>query len=155
MYHERWQGVNVCPVCHDKLVQGTIVLPEPAAEKPSNVRVVKPAQDSWEHRKAAMQVPVSRMEDWVASALTVLGVGFECQREFCVRSTTPDFWFPKQNLAVYLDGPVHEGREDRDDALREQLANRHGVKVVSIPYAGDSAAELERVVAEMAKHIST
>lgn len=68
-------------------------------------------------------------------------------------STTPDIYFPEQRLAIYIDGPVHKGREDRDEALRELLAKRHGLKVVSIPYERYSQKEKERILEEILKFI--
>jgi len=68
-------------------------------------------------------------------------------------STTPDIYFPEHGLAIYIDGPVHHGREDRDEALRELLAKRHGLKVVSIPYERYSQKEKERILEEILKFI--
>jgi hypothetical protein len=45
------------------------------------------------------------------------------------------------------------GREDRDEALRELLAKRHGLKVVSIPYERYSQKEKERILEEILKFI--
>jgi very-short-patch-repair endonuclease len=62
-----------------------------------------------------------------------------------LQKTTPDFWFPDKRIAVYVDGPVHVGREDRDEALRELLRKRHGVNVVTVAYVADTEMERERV----------
>jgi very-short-patch-repair endonuclease len=81
------------------------------------------------------------------------GLRAEFQRSFCVMSTTPDIYFPEQRLAIYIDGPVHRGREERDEALRELLARRHGVKVVSIPYERFSLREKRRILEEILKFL--
>jgi very-short-patch-repair endonuclease len=65
--------------------------------------------------------------------------------EFCLLKTTPDFWLPEKNLAVYLDGPVHLHKQERDEALRDLLKKRHGVRVLSIPYEANTQQERERV----------
>jgi very-short-patch-repair endonuclease len=91
------------------------------------------------------------MEWEVYKALKARGVKAEFQRSFCVMSTTPDIYFPEQRLAIYIDGPVHKGREDRDEALRELLAKRHGLKVVSIPYERYSQKEKERILEVISK----
>jgi very-short-patch-repair endonuclease len=114
-------------------------------------KIVEPAkpQDSWEYRKARMQVPVSGMEQAIQLLLTEKGVGFESQKEFCVQKTVADFYFPNKNLAVYLDGEVHRGKEDRDEVLRELLSKRCGVKVLSIPYEGDSEKMKQDVLTQI------
>jgi very-short-patch-repair endonuclease len=54
-------------------------------------------------------------------------------------------------LAVYLDGQPHEGREDRDERLRELLAQRHGVKVLSIKTKGKNVTEVVEEILKVAK----
>jgi very-short-patch-repair endonuclease len=62
-------------------------------------------------------------------------------------STTPDIYFPEKRLAIYIDGvQVHVKRQEKDETLRELLAKRYGVKVLSIPYERYSKRELERIV---------
>lgn len=64
-----------------------------------------------------------------------LGLRFERQKEFCLLSTKPDFYFSDVNLAVYLDGEqVHRNREERDFELRELLKKRYGCTVRSYSY---------------------
>jgi len=54
---------------------------------------------------------------------------------FPVISVKPDFYFPDQQKAVFLDGQyVHRNRVDRDEYLRELLEKRHGIKSLSITY---------------------
>lgn len=68
-------------------------------------------------------------------------------KSFCVLSTTPDFYFPNERLAVYVDGEkVHLNRQDKDEWLRELLAKRHGVKVLSIPYKRFSKRKSREIV---------
>ena len=94
-----------------------------------------------------MQPQHSQMELNILVKLKSLGIPVETDRSFCLQSTTPDYYLPTKNLAIYLDGPVHEGREDRDDALRELLRKRHGIRVLSIPYK--SKSEEQRVFEEI------
>ena len=110
-------------------------------------------KETWAYRRARMQPAVSRMDEAVYIELQRLGVGCEFQREFCVQTTTPDIYIPKKRVAIYLDGPVHKGREDRDEALRELLAKRYDIKVLSIPYKRFSKKELKRIVNEILEAI--
>jgi len=118
-------------------------------ETVSKMRVVKPppkVEDTWTNRKARMQPQHSKMEDTQLLKLQEASLRPVIRdREFCIKSTTPDLFFPNKKLAIYLDGPVHEGKEERDDARREALAKQHGVIVVSIPYQACSGREVEEV----------
>jgi very-short-patch-repair endonuclease len=94
------------------------------------------------------------MEWEVYKALKARGVKAEFQRPFCVLSTTPDIYIPEKRLAIYIDGvQVHVKRQEKDEALRELLAKRHGLKVVSIPYERYSQKEKERILEEILKFI--
>lgn len=142
VYYPKYPEVNgniirSCAVCADKLRTGELTLPEKPPKRTSTLTAPKPTE-TWDHRKATMQPPVSRMEVRVAAALTAKGVAFESQKPFCLQRVTADFYLPQRNLAVYLDGAPHAGREDRDAALRERLATRHGVTVLSVPYTNNS-----------------
>ena len=150
-----WNGQVVCTLCYERLQKGEITL-EKSRPKPKTVEVaprvetksIKPP-DTWEHRKASMQVPVSKMEESVLIKLEAKGLHPEVQKEFCLQRTRPDYYFPQQNIAVYLDGEVHRGREDRDDALRMLLTKRYGVRVVSILYEGSSEVTEDKIVQEI------
>jgi very-short-patch-repair endonuclease len=150
-----WEGQGVCQLCYERLQKGEITLEKPKlkpkAIEPAprvEVKVIKP-EDTWEHRKATMQVPVSKMEESILIKLEAKGLHPEVQKEFCLQRTRPDYYFPQQNIAVYLDGEVHRGREDRDDDLRQLLKRRHGVQVVSILYEGSSEATENQIVQDI------
>ena len=144
---------TVCGLCRDKLRSGEITLPEKKVPK-RQPKTIEPPKETWQERKAHMTPQVSNMEEKIRVALTSKGVAFENDRMFCLQQTTPDFYFPTQNLAVYLDGPVHEKRQDRDDLLRELLAKRYGVKVLSIPYEGTSQTEEDKVLRQIMEEAS-
>lgn len=139
---------GLCPSCREKA--GYKPEKARAAEPRVSTTVTKP-KESWTQRKAVMTPQVSKMEDTVLVKLAEKGLHPEVQKTFCLRSTRPDYYFRKENLAVYLDGAVHKGREDRDQALRELLQKRHGVKVVSIGYEGSSEATVNKIVEDIAE----
>lgn len=111
-----------------------------------DTRVYKP-KETWEQRKAVMAPPVSKMDESVFLALNQRGVYPEAQKQVCIKYVVPDLWFelPDRALAVFLDGPVHEGREERDMANRELLAKR-GVEVLEISYKAPTKEETETIV---------
>jgi very-short-patch-repair endonuclease len=76
-------------------------------------------------------------------------------QKYCLLSTIPDFVFPGQNLAVYLDGKaVHNGKQvDRDDYLRDELRKRHGMRVLSITYGSKSKGEIDRIFNEIVREV--
>jgi len=130
-----------------KMVQMAREIAELVPQKPKvEAKEYKP-KETWAHRKAVMMPQISKMEEAVLVKLEQKGLHPEVQKEFCLRSTRPDYYFPQQNLAIYLDGAeVHKGREDRDEAIRELLIKRHGVRVVNIAYEGTSQTAQDEIV---------
>jgi very-short-patch-repair endonuclease len=121
----------------------------PAENIPNGVRLEKPTE-SWAYRKAKMHPQHSKMEEAILQKLDEAGIRpVVTDRSFCLASTTPDFYFPTLNLAVYLDGPVHEGKEDRDEELTDLLEKRHQVRVCRIKYSGVSDKEQTRILQEI------
>jgi len=100
-----------------------------------------------------MQPQHSQMELAVLEKLNALGVPVETDVPFCLQRTIPDFYFPTKNVAVYLDGPVHKGKEDRDENQRELLARLYGITVVSISYERHSTQEADRIFQEIKEAI--
>jgi very-short-patch-repair endonuclease/DNA-binding CsgD family transcriptional regulator len=130
------------------IINGKIICPKCSGEGKPIIREhkveVKPVfKEAWEHRVAQMHPQHSKMENELLVKLQ--GLGAMTDKLFCLQSTTPDFYFPKQKLAVYVDGPVHKGKEERDSYLRDLLTKRHQVRVVAIPYLAFSKQEVERV----------
>lgn len=82
-------------------------------------------KETWEYRKAAMHPEKSAFELAVIQDLQKEGYCIETDREFCLESTVPDGLMPGEKVAVYVDGPPHRGREDRDEATREKLKHRY------------------------------
>jgi len=88
----------------------------------------------------------SKIEMDLLLMLTEAGLNPVTDLEYCVQSTTPDFAFTDKNLAVYIDGYPHRKREEKDDLLRQQLSERHGLKVVSIPYDVNTAGMRDAIL---------
>ena len=84
-----------------------------------------------------MRVNPSAAEEKVAVALQDRGVkSWFKDSELVLTSTVPDFWFPTQGVAVYLDGEaVHSGAKaiERDDRISDVLTKR-GLKVLRFRY---------------------
>jgi very-short-patch-repair endonuclease len=141
-----FKGETLCPSCLEDAQKE----PDRKPVEPTKISItVQKPKDTWEQRKAQMQVPVSKMEEAVLIKLEQKGVHPEVQKEFCLQRTRPDYYFPQQNLAIYLDGEVHKGREDRDEALRELLSKRYAVKVVTVTYAGSSETTEDSIVQQI------
>jgi ParB family chromosome partitioning protein len=154
-----------CEICHmgisaseAQTIEGHVVCPSHVevakrqyASTPKQTPKEYKPKDSWEYRRAQMSPQHSRMEEIILAKLHEKDMPVVVDQEFCIQSTIPDFYFPSRNLAVYLDGPVHRGREDRDEQLRESLTARYGLRVVSIPYDGSSQQEVDRVLEQIIK----
>lgn len=174
--------LNVCPICLGKIQQPLVecsncrmgkhpneikevdgkpyclkcapfVKARPAENIPNGVRLEKPTE-SWAYRKAVMTPQHSKMEEAILQKLDEAGIRpVVTDRSFCLASTTPDFYFPTLNLAVYLDGPVHEGKEDRDEELTDLLEKRHQVRVCRIKYSGVTDKEQTRILQEIKERV--
>ena len=100
-----------------------------------------------------MLVRTSAAEVDVAIALQDRGVkGWFKEEEIVLERTIPDFWFPTQGIAVYLDGEeVHSSERAfcRDNKITQLLMKR-GVKVLRFRYRAPlSQKRLNEIVAEI------
>jgi very-short-patch-repair endonuclease len=153
-------GAVICSLClerewkkgtlkeDDLLGKGETPVEAPKPEPKPQIKEWKPT-DKWEHRAAQMQPQHSRIEEALLLKLQEADLHPIRDKEFCIQSTTPDFYFPDKNLAVYIDGKVHEGKEERDQTIRELLTQRHNIKVVSISYENFTQEETERILKEI------
>ena len=114
-------------------------------EVTEQIKVVKPpkVEDTWEQRKAVMQPQKSKFELAVIQDLQGEGVAIQTDREFCLLKTKPDGYNAKKNVAIYIDGPPHEGKEEQDDRIRGLLTKRHGCHVLPVKFAHDNMKERE------------
>lgn len=154
---KQWHGHTLCPDCYSKaLLKPEVFLAKfnrlpPEAVKPN--KAVKAWKETAEHRRAVMHPAVSKFDRAfdVEAAKAGLPHG-ESQVEICIAKTRPDKrWFlPKGQLVAYWDGPVHKGREDRDEKLRDFLRKNPNIQVLEYDYetptdkAVNEAVELAR-----------
>ncbi len=145
-----FEGHFFCKPEHaDRAKASGLFKPQPSV----TVKEFKPTE-TWEQRKAVMQPQHSRMEDSLLLKLQEKGYTPQIDTEFCTQSTRPDFYFPDKNLAIYIDGKVHEGKEDRDNTLRELLVKRHNIRVISISYDTFTEQETDRILKEILETLS-
>jgi very-short-patch-repair endonuclease len=116
-----------------------------------HAKTTTPSLESWKDRAARMHPQKSEMEK---DMLIIFGNDESLRpvvtdRSYPIVTVTPDFVFPRHNLALFLDGKhVHDHRQDRDEQLRKALADRYALKVLSLTYEGNSEAEKQRVLKE-------
>jgi len=143
-----WHSHQLCPTCKikadlnpepfDRKFKRGRLPPEPKAKE------FKPTE-TWEHRKAIMQPQHSKAENKIVQKLRDANLGpVITERFFCAEGSIPDAYLPKYNAIIYVDGPPHEGREDRDDLLRQKVADRNRVRVLPVKVKNDSDKETER-----------
>jgi very-short-patch-repair endonuclease len=139
------EGHFFCSQAHaDRAKAQGLFKPQPMPE----VKVWKP-KETWTQRQAVMHPQHSRIEEALLLKLEENGFHPITDREFPVASTTPDFFFPDKNVCFYIDGQVHEGKEERDDKIRGLLTSRYGIRVVAIAYSDFTKEETERIFAEI------
>jgi len=132
----------------DLLAVGEAIVEKPKPEPKPVVKEWKP-KETPEQRVAVMKPQHSRIEEDLLIKLNEAGLHPVVDHEFCIQTTTPDYYFPDKNLAIYIDGKPHENRVDRDQSLRDLLAKRHNIRVVSIAYNFYGMHEVERVFKEI------
>lgn len=129
--------------------------PKTEEEKPKIETRRYEAEGKWQKFQARPTPEISTMEQAIQHELYARGFFFETQKEIPIRTVIPDLWFDSDPpLAVFLDGPVHQGREDRDEELRD-LLRRRGVKVLSIAYTTPSQKAVEEAVKQVMGEVST
>ena len=115
----------------------------------------KPEAREWkpkekpEQRVAVMHPQKSAFELSVIQDLQAEGLPIETDREFCVQRTIPDGYVSSKNAVIYLDGPVHEGKEERDEQLRERLEKFYNCHVIVVKFTSDTKEERERAKTEI------
>jgi very-short-patch-repair endonuclease len=156
---KQWHGHALCSRCAEKADFNPVaydgwfkMLERGKATTATQPKVTKPNIESWAQRKAQMSPQKSRMELELLEAFSNDDSlrPVVTDRKYPIVEVIPDFVFPRHNLAVFTDGAeVHAGREDRDERNRQALASKHGLKVLSITYSGNSEAEKQRIIAEI------
>lgn len=152
-----WHNHRLCQTCHGKALadpdgfNGYFIAVSKKPEPHVVLTTDTPRSlDSWGYRKSQMSPQHSKMEGIVIASLIESGVtGIVQDRRFCIQETVPDIYIPAQNIAIYLDGQVHDGKEDQDEKLRELLKKRHGVNYFSYSYDSPSQKEVDRVTKEI------
>jgi len=153
-----WRGHNLCSKCFEEAESNpkryvayfdffkTKPVVKPETWKPDT------AKESWAFREARMKPQVSAFEVKFDVEAVKAGLPYgESHVPVCVRETVPDktYQLPKGVLHVFFDGKtVHEGHEDRDEALRDVLRKR-GETVLSITYERVTEEALQSAVEQV------
>jgi very-short-patch-repair endonuclease len=154
-----WHGHTLCSKCFERAEFNPVaydgyfkMLERGKATVTTQPKVTAPSIEAYKDREARMHPQKSKMEE---ELLLVLGNDEALRpvvtdRGYPIVTVTPDFVLTKHNLAIFIDGEqVHAHRQDRDDDLRKKLADRHGLKVLSITYSANTEAEKQRIIAEI------
>ncbi len=107
-----------------------------------------------EWRQALGRNP-SRMELEVAKELQRTGVRFKMQTPITV--TTADIEIPLpngRNLLVFIDGPPHRTRRDRDAEVRTLLSKR-GNEILELAYKSYSRKHRDEMVDAIVTYLAT
>jgi hypothetical protein len=151
--------VRVCMDCEEEFrITGTLNMLHLDEEPSTSEETQQPlAPYSSQIPAVKMEQPVKEatmIEIRVAKHLTDLGIGFEFQKAFTMPATVPTLYFPRQNVAIWLerattdDVSVKKTREDLVRGIWERLYNG---KAITIRFEGQTAHEAERVWAKVAE----
>ena len=134
---------KTCAVCKREIQLGTGIYYD-------GCLIHKDCLDSFREARMKPQVSAFEVKFDVEAAKAGLPFG-ESHMPVCVRETVPDktYQLPKGVLHVFFDGKtVHEGHEDRDEALRDVLRKR-GETVLSITYERVTEEALQSAVEQV------
>jgi len=132
--------------------------PQDSRQPTVEVRKYKPPETP-EYRRAVMTPGISKMDEAVYlalqqdEALRKAGWKFEFQKRYCVKRVKSDVTATRGDVVkpLFLDGEVHKGKEDRDEANRTMLARRLRIpEVLAFTYEGAySDAKRDEIVAKI------
>jgi len=88
-----------------------------------------------------------RLKVEVIEELIGMGHVILTDEEFPIATVKPDIYFPEYNVSVFIDGPVHEKREDL--ANRELLSKRYRQRVLTVRYEDYTKEQREEVLKEI------
>ena len=132
--------------------------PQDSRQPTVETRRYKP-KETPEHRVAVMHPAVSKMDEAVYLALqqneTLRQAGwrFEFQKRYCIKEVRSDVTAIRGDVEqpLFLDGEVHVGKEERDEANRGILAHRLKIpEVYAFTYKGAySDGKRDEIVAQI------
>ena len=124
--------------------------PKEIEEKPKvESKVSEPVKELWQDREAKMHPIISSFEQGVLLKLQKRGIYPETQKEICLKKTISDEYYERPvPVIVEFYGPVHEGREDKDEETVE-LLRKMGYKVLVIRYEVNSDKTQEEAVKQI------
>jgi G:T-mismatch repair DNA endonuclease (very short patch repair protein) len=134
---------NVCPRCAEH------VKPQP---KPKIEPTLFKPKDSWEHRKATMQVQHSKLEMDLLTELSSRAITPHRDYSISLWSTEPDGTYPEKKLVYYVHGEPHDKGKalERDDEIKAAL-EKDGWNVVVFRHGEGSVKEWADQVQEALK----
>jgi ParB-like chromosome segregation protein Spo0J len=138
-----WRGHMLCSKCYERAESNPEAYEtyfryvERVKTTPITTPEVWKPREKWEQREARMHPQVSEFEVKFDVEAVKAGLPYgESHKVVCTQHTIPDKTYQAPNgvLHVFFDGSaVHEGREDRDEQLRDAL-RKQGAIVLSITY---------------------
>jgi hypothetical protein len=153
--------VNVCMDCAEEYKQtGALSMMKLNAEQPQSEESAQPLAPYSEMISAekmeqpAIAKEATMIEIRVAKRLTDLNIGFEYHKSFTLPPTVPHFYFPRPNVAVWLERATTDDaseKKTREDLVRGIWERLYNGKAIIIRYSGQTKAEEEKVWAEMSK----
>ncbi|MGI8925413.1 MAG: endonuclease domain-containing protein [Tepidiformaceae bacterium] len=81
-------------------------------------------------------------------------LGLKFRRQHAIHNFVLDFYCPELQLAIEVDGPVHDDQEQRTrDHDRQQSMEARGIRFIRIPTASITA-NIDDVISQLATSIS-
>lgn len=153
---------NLCKECHRKATLN----PDPYMAKfrkhleierkltpnGDGTTTVEKVQDTWAYRESKMHPETSEMEEYILQKFSESEYRpVQHHREIVLTAAYPDFYLSDRNVIFELDGPPHEGKEEKDSRIADLMEKRTGATVHQIAYKSKTQEEKARVWNEIVK----
>lgn len=156
----------LCVACDLKVQQNPELL-KPTKPKPSistavdKPKIIKP-KETWEHRKAVMTAPISKMDEAMlvllqkSKRVRELGYKVVFQKHYCTGGIISDVTLEKEDdeLACFFDGAqVHAKRQERDEINRKKAATHNRIRALPLTYDKFTPKKAQQFLAQILEQI--
>jgi hypothetical protein len=155
-----WHGHLICGDCNKEAEKNPELYEHkfPKIELPKlEAKNHKPPVEPWKNRLEKMHPTISKMDQAMLvrlqnnKLLREQGWKIEWQKHYVLREFVSDISLihaTKKEIPVCFDGPVHEGREDKDETVRGEFTKRYALRCaepLGLPYKDFTLTEQVRL----------
>ena len=153
--------MKLCMDCAEEFrLTGTLSMLKLEEEQPESTESAQPLAPYSElvpnvEMEPVMAKEASMIEIRIAKRLTDLNIGFEYHKSFAAPPTTPTFYFPRKNVAIYLERvTTTNAKKTREDLVRGIWERLYDGRVITIQYKAQTRDEEAKAWSQVAEALS-